>query len=105
VVNISRTYGWVLGVTMGDMYCLGGAVTIGLLDELPEFLPQTMSSRNAKNEEAGKIIWEGVKNKFLPLKGTQAILISPLGRIRFEPDTIVMYGTPTQVARMVKAFT
>ncbi|MGP3667658.1 MAG: DUF169 domain-containing protein [Candidatus Bathyarchaeota archaeon] len=105
VVNISRTYGWVLGVTMDDMYCLAGAAAMGLLDEIPDFLAREMRSWHSKSEEAGKVIWESVKEKFLPQKTTQAILIAPLRRISFEPDVIVMYGSPTQVARMAKAFT
>ncbi|MCX8176532.1 MAG: DUF169 domain-containing protein [Candidatus Bathyarchaeota archaeon] len=105
VVNMSRTYGWTLGMSEEDGWCIAGSLAMGLLSELPEYLPGEMSKWHAKDENAGKAIWEIVEKKLLPLKSVYAVLVAPLERIRFEPDVVVVYGTPTQVARIAKAFT
>jgi len=105
LINISRTYGWSVATTLDDSYCILGARVMGLIDETPEYLPEDIARFHAKDGETGRAIWEGLERKCLPLGTTYGILISPLTRMKAEPDVIVMYGTPTQIARLAKAFT
>jgi uncharacterized protein (DUF169 family) len=42
---------------------------------------------------------------FLDKGEYQALLISPLHKIPVEPDTVVLYGNPGQLARLVQAAT
>jgi uncharacterized protein (DUF169 family) len=105
LINIARTYGWAVATTLEDSYCILGARVMGLINEVPEYLPEDITRFHAKDKETGKAIWEGLERKCLPLGSTSSILISPLVRMRTEPDVVVMYGTPIQVARLAKAFT
>ncbi len=104
VINISRTHRWTLGMTLEDMWCIGGALMMGLLDEYPEYLAELVKP-HSKDVEAGKAIFETLEKRYLPLKSTYAVLVGPLEIIKFEPDVSVIYGTPTQIARIAKAFT
>ena len=38
----------------------------------------------------------------LPLDRTRSIVVAPLARAGFEPDVILVYGTPAQVARLIQ---
>jgi len=105
LVNISRTYGWAVAMTLEDAYCIVGARVMGLIDEVPEYLFEDVARFHAKDGEAGRAIWEGVEKRCLPLGSTHSVLISPLTRMKVQPDVIVMYGTPIQVAKLAKAFT
>jgi len=107
VINISRTHGWVLGITLEDSWCIGGSHAMGLLDEPPEYLatdPQYIKA-HFKDENAAKAVLEVAERRYLPVKSTYAILVGPLERIKFEPDVCTIYGTPTQIAKIAKAFT
>jgi len=105
VINISRTYKLALGISAEDMWCTYGALAMGLLDEFPEYLIAETSKWHAKDDAVGKVIWEALKEKFLPLKSIHALVISPLETIRFEPDVIIVYGSPAQISKIAKAFT
>lgn len=105
VINISRTYRLTLGVSTEDMWCTYGALAVGLLDELPEYLIAETSKWHAKDDTVGKAIWAFLEEKFLPLKSVNALIISPLETIKFEPDVVIVYGSPTQIAKIAKAFT
>ncbi len=104
-INTARTYRWTLGVTLEDSWCVGGSRAMGLLDELPEYLYDDIVKFHFKDEEAAKAVLEVAEKRYLPLKSTYAVLVGPLERIRFEPDLCVAYGTPTQIAKIAKAFT
>jgi uncharacterized protein (DUF169 family) len=105
LINISRTYGWVTAMSLEDAFCIAGARVIGLIDEIPEYLIEDIIRFHAKDREAGMAILKSVEAKSMPPGSVSGILISPLTRISFEPDVIVVYGTPTQIAKIAKAFT
>lgn len=105
VVNTSRTYGWTLGASLEDMWCINGALAVGMLDEVPDFLTREVLKWHVKDDEVGRALVDVLERKFLPLKSVSALVISPLETIKFEPDVVVIYGSPTQIARIAKAFT
>ena len=105
LINISRTYGWAVAATLEDSYCIIGARAMGLIDEVPEYLPEDIARFHAKDGEAGRAILEGFEKKCLPPGSTYSVLISPLTRMKVQPDVVVMYGTPIQIAKLAKAFT
>jgi uncharacterized protein (DUF169 family) len=105
VINISRTYGWVIAMGLEDAFCIPGACAMGLIDEIPEYIAENTIRFHAKDREAGMTILKSVEAKSMPPGSVSGILISPLAKIEFEPDVIVIYGTPTQIAKIAKAFT
>jgi len=106
VINIARTYRWTLGVTSEDSWCVGGSAAMGLLDEFPEYLAADAQyvGLNFKDVEVGRAAFEVLWNVYSAMKGTYAFFVGPLERIRFEPDVCLIYGTPTQIAKIAKAF-
>jgi len=107
VINVSRTHRWTLGVTLEDSWCVGGSRAMGLLDEPPEYLATDSQyiKLHFKDEEAARAVFEVGEKRYLPIKSTYAVLVGPLERINFEPDVCLIYGTPTQIAKIAKAFT
>jgi uncharacterized protein (DUF169 family) len=107
VVNIARTHRWTLGMTFEDSWCIGGSLAMGLLDELPEYLYTDVQyvKFHFKDAEAAKAVLEVLEKRYLPLKSSYAVLVGPLERIKFDPDVCLIYGTPTQIAKIAKAFT
>ena len=79
--GIARRFGWMLAVGKNDQCCIGGASTMGFIAERPQDDP-------LKRLEAGKY---------------SHLLIAPIERADFEPDIILLYGTPAQVMRLVQA--
>ncbi len=103
-INISRTYGTPFLLGSENSFCIIGAISMGLLDEIPDYFEELIHPWHAKSKEAAEKIKENLKSRFLPLKSTYALAISPLERLKFDPDVLVIYGTPTQISKIAKAF-
>jgi uncharacterized protein (DUF169 family) len=100
-VNIARTFGATIALTLEDSYCLAGASVFGLLDFPYSFFPH-----HVRDEECGQImdaIFEK-RDALLPKNEIKAIVISPLDRLLIEPDMIIVYGSSAQVAKIAKSF-
>jgi uncharacterized protein (DUF169 family) len=54
-----------------------------------------------------RAVFEVLEEVYSTIKGTYAVFVGPLERmrIRFEPDVFLIYGTLTQISRIAKAFT
>lgn len=79
--GIARRFRWVLAVGKDDQCCVGGESTMGFVAERPGGDP-------SKRLEAGKY---------------SHLLIAPVELADFEPDVILLYGSPAQVMRLVQA--
>lgn len=101
-INLARSFGYTIGMTLEDMFCLPGAAVFGLTDFKYSFFPH-----HVKNEEAGQRLdpYFYEKNALLPKGVYKALVISPLERLLVEPDLIVVYGAPAQIAKIAKAVT
>ena len=80
-IGIARRFRWVLAVGKDDQCCAGGASTMGFIAEQPGDEPM-------KRLESGKY---------------SHLLIAPIEIAGFEPDVVMLYGTPAQVMRLVQA--
>lgn len=101
-VNQARTVGFSIALTLEDNFCLAGASVFGLTKLNYSFFPQ-----HVKDQEAGCKLDAVFKERdaLIPEGTYQAVVVSPLDRLQFEPDVIIAYGVPGQVGRIAKSFT
>jgi uncharacterized protein (DUF169 family) len=99
---LSRRHGMVVAMSEEDMLCPVGAVALGLLPAKPKFLDgsfripfwvptQEMTGNLARGMarlETGRYTY---------------VVAAPIERAAFEPDVIVVYGNPAQIARLIQA--
>ncbi len=103
-VSMARIYGWTIGLTKEDLICVPAMIAFGFsgaensggtLGELfcaVGFHPEA----GAAADEAESLCKFG--NDEYP-----AILMGPLAKGLFEPDTVVFYGNPAQIIRLSQA--
>ncbi|MBI4965717.1 MAG: DUF169 domain-containing protein [Desulfomonile tiedjei] len=104
-VTMARVYGWTVGVTTADLICVPAMVAFGLTPAVDQrkvlgklfcevgFLKDAAAAQ----EETGSM-------QFLAKGEFEAILLAPLEKATFEPDTVVLYGNPAQVMRLTQGW-
>ena len=101
-VALARRYGWLVALSNEDMLCPLGALALGFVPAKEKFLDGSF----------GVPFW--VKDQSVRAKMAQAlprletgkyshILAAPINRADFEPQVIVIYGNPAQIARLIQA--
>jgi len=86
-IGISSRYGWTLAVGKNDQLCVGGAVVMGALAELPEGLPYPPIPAE-RRLEFGKY---------------SHVLMAPIEATEYEPEVVAVFGNPAQVCKLVQA--
>ncbi|MCX7816339.1 MAG: DUF169 domain-containing protein [Syntrophales bacterium] len=105
-LSMARLYGWTVGITKEDVVCVPGAIVFGF--STAEDPAKTMSQlwcegSYSKTEEIG---YREAKNLYtFKTNEYSALLFSPLHRASFKPDTVVFYGNPAQLMRLIHAWT
>lgn len=79
--GLARRYRWTLAVGKEDQVCIGGASAMG-------FMEQGSNVDSMRSLETGKY---------------SHLLLAPIEMAGFEPDIVLIYGTPAQVMRLVQA--
>jgi len=99
---LSRRHGMIIAMGKEDMLCPVGAVALGLLPAKPKFLDGTF----------GIPFWVPTQEMTAKLARGMArleagrythVVAAPIERAAFEPDVIVVYGNPAQIARLIQA--
>jgi len=102
-VTMARTYGWTVGLTKEDLICVPAMIAFGFsgAGDPAETLGKLFCEVNfSQTEERGrKEVEEMVR---LENKECEAIVLAPLQKGLFEPDTVTFYGNPAQVMRMIQ---
>jgi len=105
-MTMARNYGWQMGLAAEDVICVLAALAFGFTTAV-----------DARKEMAGSFMESSYKSSlenaaaevdqmcFLESGKYPALLISPLHKLPVFPDTLVLYGNPAQVSRMVQAAT
>ncbi len=104
-VTMARLYGWTLGITKADLICVPAALAFGLsetADPDAAIIRLFCAGNYSKNDEAARREASSIRK--LPKGAYGALVIAPLARAAFEPDTIVIYGNPAQVMRAIQAW-
>lgn len=104
-VTMARNYGWTVGLAKEDVICVPAAIVFGF-SESPDpaaslaglFCEVNFSSTEdlARQETASMSRFESGE--------IEAIVLAPLERASFEPDTVLIYGNPAQIMRLAQAW-
>ena len=86
-IGLSSRYGWTLAVGKDDQLCVGGAVVMGALAELPEGLPYPPIPPE-RSLELGKY---------------SHVLMAPIESAEFEPEVVAVFGNPAQICKLIQA--
>jgi uncharacterized protein (DUF169 family) len=105
-MTMARNYGWPMGLTGQDVVCVLASLAFGFTesgdarkDMVDSFCESAYKSSREKTEiEVGQMC-------FLDQGEYEALLLSPLQKMPVPPDTVVLYGNPAQVSRMLQAAT
>ena len=102
-VTMARTYGWTVGLTKEDLICVPAMIAFGLsgADDPAETLGKLFCEVDfSQTEERGrKEVEEMVR---LDNEACEAIVLAPLQKGLFDPDTVAFFGNPAQVMRMIQ---
>ena len=99
---LARTYGWSIGFLEEDHACGNSMVIFGLVEE-PDIIKNgsIVYPLYTDSLETGSITQKATPA--LPVKQISSILLSPLHRADFDPDVVLVYGQPGQIARLIQA--
>jgi uncharacterized protein (DUF169 family) len=102
-VTMARTYGWTVGLTKEDLICVPAMIAFGLSGaaDPAETLGKLFCELDfSQTEERGrKEVAEMVR---LENGACEAIVLAPLQKGLFDPDTVAIFGNPAQVMRMIQ---
>jgi uncharacterized protein (DUF169 family) len=103
-VTMARVYGWTVGVTREDLICVPAMIAFGFSgsDDPPTTLAKLFCEVNFHDDE-NRAREETNSMSLLDNDRFEAMVLSPLAKGLYEPDTIAIYGNPAQIMRMVQA--
>jgi uncharacterized protein (DUF169 family) len=102
IIGLARRYGWSMGMGEADMLCPLGALTLGFLPAKFKFLDGTFNAPfYEKNQDVRAKIARGLPR--LEQGKYTHLVAAPLQRADFEPQVIIVYGNPAQIARLIQA--
>lgn len=104
-VTMARNYGWTIALAREDIQCVPAAIVFGFSDspdpaaslaELFREIEFSSTEELARKETASMSRFENGE--------IAAVVLAPLHKAAFEPDTILVYGTPAQTMRLAQAW-
>ncbi len=104
-VTMARVYGWTVGLTKDDLICVPAMIMFGFTTAadqtatLARLFGEIKFASNAEKarQEAGSMIR-------LANGEYQALLLLPLAKATAPPDTVLFYGNPAQIMRLIQAY-
>ena len=104
-VTMARVYGWTVGLTREDLICVPAMIAFGFSgsDDPQGSLASLFCEVNFHDDEKRAREEVGSMN-FLDNDTWKAIVLAPLAKGLFEPDSVAIYGNPAQVMRMIQAW-
>lgn len=103
-VTMARLYGWTIGLTKQDLICVPAMIAFGFTrasDQAGTLGKLFCEVSFAKDTDTARA--EMGSMNFLKSQEYPAIVLAPLQRELFQPDTIALYGNSAQVMRMIQA--
>ncbi|MGB8956152.1 MAG: DUF169 domain-containing protein [Tumebacillaceae bacterium] len=99
-ISMARRYGWTVAMGQEDLSCPIAAVAFGFEPALDYYNEGTLAcGMYTETLETGRLTELDVP-KFSEQESGY-VVVGPLGRIDFEPDTVLVYGNSAQVMRLV----
>jgi uncharacterized protein (DUF169 family) len=100
-IGMSRKYGWSVAMGKEDMACALGAAPFGFFQNVDFFNEGNMAEGMfCETKEIGKKE-EDLVDRF-EYGQYSHILVAPINRTTFEPDTFMLYGNPAQIMRLIQ---
>lgn len=101
-MNLVRTYGWTIGLTVDDNFCILGSAGLGFI-ELPDYLAGgQFGSDSTKTKELGKKLQDDLEKRFFAPGSKAGIVLTPATEPMFVPQAVVIYGNPSQIGKISK---
>jgi uncharacterized protein (DUF169 family) len=101
-IGFARRYGWTLAFDGDDLSCPIAKAAFGFEPRNEYYTSGALADgMYASCREAGAR-FEAALVKYEPGEFAH-VVAGPLGRIDFEPDTVLVYGNPAQVLRLLNA--
>ncbi|WP_035106959.1 DUF169 domain-containing protein [Desulfovirgula thermocuniculi] len=99
-ISLARYLGWTMGFLKEDHACAPSLVVLGLAEEPPDLkMSAVVQPLYGETAEACELTHRHMAR--LPLGKIKSVWLAPLGRAAFEPDVVLVYGSPAQVARLI----
>ncbi len=99
-IAIARRYGWTMAVSGEDISCPIAKAVFGFEERNEYFRSGSLADgMYASCKEAGARFEEALA-KYEPGEGAY-VAAGPLGRLNFTPDTVLVYGNPAQILRLL----
>lgn len=104
-ITMARNYGWTVGLAKEDIVCVPAAIMFGFSTSSD----QTLSIASLFCE-MGFASTEDLARKESSCMSRfqngeiEAIVLAPIEKASFEPDTVLMYGNPAQMMRLAQAW-
>jgi uncharacterized protein (DUF169 family) len=103
-VTLARVYGWTVGLTREDLICVPAMIAFGFSGAADP--PATLASLFcqvdfSKDQEGAK--QEITAMSRLENREYEALVLSPLEKGLYPPDTVAIYANPAQVMRLIQA--
>ncbi|MCX5873525.1 MAG: DUF169 domain-containing protein [Deltaproteobacteria bacterium] len=104
-VTMARVYGWPVGLGREDLICVPAMIAFGFTpasDQKSVMRKLLCNVTLSKDMDTAKI--ESDSMFTLAKNPDKGIYLAPLTRTALEPDTIVIYGNPAQMMRLIQAW-
>ncbi|NSW86380.1 MAG: DUF169 domain-containing protein [Syntrophobacteraceae bacterium] len=104
-VTMARNYGWTVGLTREDLICVPAMIVFGFSDsqDPPASLVELFCRIDfSRTDELARLEVESM-NRF-DNGEISAIVMAPLGKGLFDPDTILFFGNPAQMMRFAQGW-
>jgi len=99
---MARRYGWTMALSGEDISCPIARAVFGFEERNEYYTSGTLAAgMYARDMEAGARFEEALA-KFAPGECGR-VVVGPLGRIDFAPETVLVYGNSAQILRLVNA--
>jgi uncharacterized protein (DUF169 family) len=99
-LTMARRYGWVVAQALEDSSCSLGALSLGFLFPKEGWLDGSFGESLGQSKETAATSAQDLPR--LEYGRHSHVLIAPLERAVFEPQVVVVYGSPAQVMRMIQ---
>jgi uncharacterized protein (DUF169 family) len=104
-VAMARLYGWTVGLTKDDLICVPAMLIFGFSDtEEPQGHLAGLFCEVGFKETPEAARRETETISAFANHEYEGIVLAPLAKGLFEPDTTVMCGNPAQVTRLIQAW-
>jgi uncharacterized protein (DUF169 family) len=101
-ISMARRYGWTLGMGAEDLNCPIALVAFGFKPAIPYYTEGNLAAGMYVATCGEGARTEAAVPKFSP-EEAGIVVVAPLSRCTFEPETVLIYGNSAQVMRAVTA--